>query len=60
MQMEGLARPAQHHYIGSSSLEAVNTGLFFNYCSGLEMTGFGSTTAETETCVGVNGFEFLA
>lgn len=55
----GFGSPAQHHYIGSSPLEAVNTGLFFNYCSGHEMTGFGSTTAETETCVGVNEFEFL-
>lgn len=42
------ASPAQYHYIGSSSLGAVNTGLFLNYCAGVEMTGFGYTTAESK------------
>ena len=52
--------PAQHHYIGSSSPGAANTGLFLNYCAGIEMTGFGYTAAETETGVQVNELELLA
>lgn len=56
----GFALPTQHHFTGSSSPGAVNTGLFFNYCVGVEMTGFGYTTAETETSVQVNELELLA
>lgn len=56
----GFALPAQYYYVGSSSPGAVNAGLFLNYCVGVEMTGFGYTTEETETSVQVNELELLA
>lgn len=54
MQIQGFALPARHHYTGSSSSGAINDGLFLNYCVGVEMTGLGYTTAETETSAQVN------
>lgn len=57
MQIEGF--PCQPNII-TLAPGAVNTGLFLNYCVGVEMTGFGYTTAETETSVQVKELELLA
>lgn len=56
----GFALLAQHRYVGSSSTGAINAGLFWNYCVGVEIAGFGYTTAETETRTQVNDLELLA
>lgn len=60
MHIEGLPCQPNIIMLALPLLELLMLVCFLNYCVGVEMTGFGYTTAETETSVQVNELELLA